>query len=193
MASAADIATFRRRIGDRVKTEQDTIVTKAGDKIFRLRFTNVFDVVVAVDSVTQASDGSVYTVDSENGRIDFVTAPGTDKTVVVDYDYAAYTDAEATSLIDTYGIKDAVIEAILELLANAARLYNYSQGQTKSERGKVFDNLKELLKLYQSNGGFTSADGTNIGSVSIGKRTNEYDRGVGTTEYDLSRLDSWES
>lgn len=186
MATVEDIAKFRRQIGDPVKADADVQSANGVDKQFALRFNNIFDEVVTLNGVLQTTG---YDLNGVTGIITFDTAPATDTIVKVSYSYAAYTDSEATALIDTYGVSEATLEALRELLANAARFYNYQQGQTRAERQQVFQNLKDLFKIYQAEAAKTANAGA--GSLTLGKRTNEAYRRPTIVREDLSRTDQW--
>lgn len=187
MATADELATFRRRIGDPAKADADVQTTNGSDKQFALRYNNVYEEVVQLDSVTQSSG---YMLDGVTGIIEFDSPPPADMTLKVSYKYAAYTDAEAAALIDSYGLDKAVIEAIRELLADAARLYNYQQGSTRADKQQVFSNLKDLLKIYQADATNTANNGS--GSLTLGRRTTEQYRQPRRIVEDFSRSDSWD-
>lgn len=185
MATATELATFRRRIGDPIKGDQDVVTSNGSDKVLRLRFNNVFNLVVTINGIVT----SAYTLNAANGEITLTSTPSANDLVKASYSYAAYTDAEAISLIDEFGLKQAIQEALLEIMASAAKLYNYSQGQTSSEQGQVFKNLKDLLDFYRADTGYTAADGSDVGGIYVGKRTHELDREDSNIQIDLSRLD----
>ncbi len=182
MATVQEIAKFRRQIGDPVKADQDVQTANGTDKEFALRFNNLFSESVTFNGVAQPTG---YTLDGPSGLIEFDTPPAVDTVVRVSYKYAAYTDAEATEFIDSVGVEYATVEAIKELLANAARLYNYQQGPTRADKNQIFQNLKDLLKIYKEE----AAGYAGQGGLTVGKRTNPLYRRSYPIRPDLSRDD----
>ncbi len=185
MATLNDIATYRRRIGDDIKADSDTFTGNGIDSRFSLSFNNVFGEQVIVNGLVVTT----YSIDRPSGTVIF-NAPITDGDIIkVSYSYAAYTDVEATAMIDAYGIGNASIEALKGLLASAARLYNYQQGATRADKNQVFQNLKDLLAIYSAENNAVNPDGSISGNLTIGKRTNEEYRPVTSSIADLSRKD----
>jgi len=46
--------------------------------------------------------------------------------------------------------EEAVYLAVRQLLMQASKFHSYTAGQTKVEKQQVFDNLKDMLALWQS-------------------------------------------
>ncbi len=65
----------------------------------------------------------------------------------------AFSDAELSRLHDRAGgnYNQTIALAIRQLLMSAAKFYNYTAGFTKEERADIFDHLKDMLVMYQSN------------------------------------------
>ena len=186
MATTAEISKVRRRIGDRVKNAVDVATGNGTDRVFNLRFNNVFDEVIKINNVEQTTG---YTVNGSAGSVTFDTAPG-DVEVEMSYNYAAYTDTEIGGLIDSEGVGGAVMECLKELLADTARFYDYTEGQTTARKSQVFDHLKELLKTYNAeNDTFVATDGSSLGGLTIGTRTHRLDRKPSATTIDLTKED----
>lgn len=166
MATAEEIAKFRRQIGDPVKADADVQTASGNDRQFALRYNNLFDELVTINGVEVDNDD--YTLDGVAGLIEFPANLVNGDQLRVSYKYAAYTDVEATSLIDEYGVSAATVEALKELLASAARLYNYQQGPTRADKQQVFSNLKDLFKIYKGEADVYASSG----GLTMGKRTN---------------------
>src|SRR5688500_10313871 len=97
----ADLDTFKRRVGYRIKSAQESYTgTDEGDT-YQLAFENVFDVKVFLDDAPYPDDR--VTVDGETGVVTLAGAPGEGVVVAVQYKYAPFTDAEANALITEYG------------------------------------------------------------------------------------------
>lgn len=179
-----EIRKFRRRIGDKIKSDSDITEADGTTATFHLRFNNVFDVTV----FQNGSSTTAFTVDGDSGTVTFDTTPAEGDKLQFDYKYAAYTDTEIETLVDENGFQDGVIEALTELMADSARLYDYSEGATDAKLSQVFDHLQKLLESYKSGTGFAASDGTDIGSVKVGKRTHILYRSKRKSDEDLSRL-----
>ena len=189
-----ELSAFRRRIGDKPKPNQETFTATGGSGVFDLAYSGVGSVVVTVDGVLKTVTTD-YTVDADAGTVTFVPGkiPPDGAVVSVQYVYCAFTDQELTDLFNEYGLTGGVIEAIRELLANSAKLYDYTQGATEAKLSQVFSNLEKLLNSYikaADDGGYVDEDGNAIGGVTIGKRTNPDNRTESSpTLEDLSRSD----
>ncbi len=161
----SEIATIRRRIGDKVKAQKDIATGNGKDRSFHLQYQNVFNVIVAILD-TEQTVGTDYTLDSEGGRVIFNAPPALNAEVTFDYNYAAYTDAEISELNQELGIDGATVAVLEELTADTARFYDYTQGETSNKRSQVFDHLMKLLDSYRE-----MAEKTRRGSgVRFGKR-----------------------
>jgi hypothetical protein len=178
-----DLTVFKRRVGYKVKADQDTQTASGNDRVYTLRFENVFDVVILFNGEEVTSG---YEVDSEAGTITFTTAPTADTVIVVNYKFAPFTDDEANALISEYGLDGAVIEALRELLANSARLMNYKQGDTEVDYSTVFKQVKELLKMYMDEAQAQGSEETP--TLTVGTRKDPRISDESCQEPDLSRL-----
>lgn len=181
---AKTIAQFRRRIGDRVKSETDNVEGNGTDKVFNLRFSNVTNVFVYDNN--GVVDSATYEVDSAAGTVTFDTAPTQGKQLQFDYDYSAYTDDEITQYVTDYGFDTAVTEVLRELLADSARMYDYSEGATDAKLSQIYKQLSDLLDRYEKEAS-TNAQPEN--SVSVGRRIADPYRSEPIVIEDLSRDD----
>ncbi len=93
----ADLDTFKRRVGYRIKANQETFTGTDEAASFQLAFESVFDVKVFLDDAPYPAEH--LTVDAETGVVMLKGAPGEGTTVTVQYQYAPFTDAEANALI----------------------------------------------------------------------------------------------
>lgn len=145
----SNIATFRRKISDRVKAGKDIIEGNGVDRIVSLQNKNVWDVVIAANG--DEVDPVDYSVDAEPGRISFNTAPANGVAVSINYLYATYSDTEIEALVaETGDVDGAVIAALEELTMDTARFYDFTQGETSEKRSQVFKNLLALLDNYRT-------------------------------------------
>lgn len=165
--SETEIKAVRRKIGDSVKSERENVTGTGRNRIVKLQNNNVFAVFVTIDDVETTG----FTVHDTAGRIVFAVPPAEGSSVIIDYLYAAYTDAELQSLIDDYGVNGAAIACLEELLVDTARFYDFTQGETTEKRSQVFENLNKVLTQLKASVD-TNPDGSNVSSgVVIGKRS----------------------
>src|SRR3712207_1218277 len=106
----ADLDTFKRRVGYRIKATQETYTGTDEGNTYQLAFESVFDVKVFLDDAPYPD--TAFTVDGEVGLVTLRGAPGEGTTIAIQYHYAPFTDAEAQALIAEYGLDRAVIEAL---------------------------------------------------------------------------------
>jgi hypothetical protein len=165
MASSQDILTLRRRIGDPLKANSDVALGDGHTTRYLMRYSNLSNVLVQVNDVNVLE--STYVEDDIGGSITFNTAPDDAAVLGFSYNYSAYSDADAGALIDQYGLDQATIEALMGILADAARLYNYSKGSSTSSKSQVFTNIEALVKMYQTQ--FSDVGGD--GEITVGQRT----------------------
>src|SRR3954453_18023826 len=178
-----DLDTFKRRVGYRIKGNQEIFTGTDDIQVFQLAFDNVFDVKVSVDDAPYPDDA--ITVDAESGVVTLRGAPDEGSTITVQYQYAPFTDAEAQTLITEYGVDGAVIEALCELLANTARLRNYKQGDTEVDNSQVFKQVKQLLDPYVTE--YQSNESAERGVV-VQRRNDPRGDAYGCRDQDVSRL-----
>jgi hypothetical protein len=178
----ADLDTFKRRVGYRIKATQETYTGTDEGNTYQLAFESVFDVKVFVDDAPYPADA--VTVDGDAGLVTLKGAAGEDSTVTIQYQYAPFTDEEANALISEYGVERAVIEALREILANQARLRNYKQGDTEVDNSQVFKQVKQLLDHYVTE--YQSNQSAERGIVV--QRRNDPRGEASCREQDISRL-----
>src|SRR3954449_6127845 len=179
----ADLDTFKRRVGYRIKANQETFTGTDETQVFQLAFDNVFDVKVSVDDAPYPD--VAITVDAESGVVTLRGAPGEGSSITFQYQYAPFTDDEAQALITEYGLDRAVIEALREILANTARLRNYKQGDTEVDNSQVFKQVKQLLDHYVTE--YQSNESAERGVV-IQRRNDPRGGPRGCRDQDTSRL-----
>jgi hypothetical protein len=179
MAIADDIETIRMNLGDYLTPAIDTDLGDGSNKIFELTHKHLQDYHVYVEDTEQVEDTD-YTMNEKSGTVVFSAAVGDGDEVRVEYNFAAFTDADLTIILTNLpNTNDATIKAIQMLLADAARRFDYTHGQTDVKSSQVFQHLKELLEIYQSNSNPLILD-----------RGNEYyDREETTIQDDLTRDD----
>lgn len=181
MATEAEIAQVRRRIGDSRKVFVERHIGNGEQAIFKLEKSNVFDLEVKINNVVVTEDYAL----NDAGQVIFTTAPSQGDNIDFSYAYAGYTDNQLKDLINTYGVDGTAVECLHELLADSAKFYDYSQGQTTDKRSQIFDHLKDLLEMAENS--------MNIGQgeAVLGKR--HLPRGYGEECIDLSRDDGFRS
>lgn len=169
MAEATEIQQVRRRIGDSRKSDTVQFVGNGADTLYTLPNQNIFDVEVHINSTLVAKEA--YTVNQEAGKVVFLDAPDEADVISITFAYAGYTDDQMSEMIDTYGVEGSVIETLNGLLADSARFYDYSQGQTTDKRSQIFDHLKDLLATAKS-----ELVASTTPDMSIGNRYQSYSR-----------------
>jgi hypothetical protein len=149
--------------------------------IFPVKYRNIQNLVVTV-SGSVVTPVSIY---AGAGQFQLAEAPGENALIVVEYEYAGFTDIVIASLIDAHSVNGAIIECLKDLLASASRRSDYTQGQTKVNASQVFRNLKDLLAMYSPGGEFSD-----VGGVSVGDRVHQT-RSTRAPREDLSRSDNF--
>ena len=171
MATETQVEQVRRRIGDGKKSDTVQFTGNGAETLFSLPNQNVFSVQVYINSTLIAPEA--YTVNGEAGKVIFIEAPEENSTIRIDFAYAGYTDEQIGKMVDDFGVEGAVIETLNGLLADSARFYDYSQGQTTDKRSQIFDHLKDLLATAKAElAASTTPDLAigNRGTVGNGKR-----------------------
>lgn len=183
------LTLVRKRIGDDRKTETETFPVTSTSTTVQLQYGNVglFSVYDTEKSSSALTVDTDYALDAEAGVITLLYTP-TDSNVVVVYYYYAFTDSELNDLITQYGVNGACAEAIRWLMADSARLHDYSRGATSESLSQIYKNLQSMLKDYTVLG--TTDDGAPVADMRVMKRTNQYYRGTTDIPSDLSRDDS---
>lgn len=176
------IEHVRRRIGDSVKANTELFTSDGRKKLLSMAYKNLFDVKITINTTLLPSDE--YAVSQEAGKVILNTIPEQDAEIIVEYKYAGFSDDYIKGLIESYGADGAVVEAIGTLLADSARFYDYTQGQTVDRRSQIFDHLKDLHQMAKEE---VNAK-TNSG-FSIGNRVHSTAQVYGG--FDLTRDDSF--
>ena len=136
---------FRRAVGDRIKADENIMIGNGDTTEFQLRHSNIWDMTVYFNGVSQSSG---FTLDGETGTVLFDPAPANSVEVTVTFKYAAYSTTEITDMVADYGVEDAIIIALEELLANTAKLRDYKEADSEVKNSQIFKNVKELLAYY---------------------------------------------
>lgn len=181
----------RKRIGDDKKTETESIPISDTTTTVQLAFGNatIFSLYDKAKSSSALVVNVDYTWDGEAGVITLLYTPSVDSVMTAVYFYYAFTDTELNELIDDYGVNGACIEAIRWLIADSARLHDYSRGATSESLSQIIKNLQSMLKDYTTALG-SDPSGAPALDMKIMKRTNDYYRGTRPSVSDLSRDDS---
>lgn len=183
MTLEENIDKVRRRIGDSKKSSSAKFKGDGSETVFSLGYNNVFDVKVYINSNLIAE--AAYTVSHDVGNILTQEAPPAESDIYVTFSYAAYNDAQIQKMVETYGVEGAVIESLNELLADSARFYDYSQGQTTDKRSQIFEHLKDLLAMAKDDlAKSTQSD------FAVGSRHHTHSSGCNHAE-DLTRIDKF--
>lgn len=144
-----DIEIFRMKLGDYLKPQIDKEEGDGSASIFRLTHRHIQDYEVTVDGAEQVEDTD-YTMDASNGILEFTLAPNDGDIVKVQYKYAGFTDADITALVAQYSnVDNAITEGIKALMADAARRFDYTEGQSELKPSQVFAHLKQLLETHR--------------------------------------------
>ena len=114
----------RLKTGDKSKIEREEIIADGSSTVFKLNH----DIItgnpsVWLDSSLQTVD-SDYSVDSEYGKITFSTAPTDGQVVLVEYNWAVFSDIEVDYFLEEAGDNStlASVKLLLALAADAAKL-----------------------------------------------------------------------
>lgn len=102
-------------------------------------------VEVSVNNDVQELDND-YTIELEEGILHFDATPANEVLIEVKYKYSTFSDEELTEFLALDGtVKKATIRCIEILLADAARMFDYTAGLTDIKASQVFNNLSKLL------------------------------------------------
>lgn len=180
----------RRRIGDVRKDNAEKFELSSDNRVFTLAFDNV-TILLVKDSnkETALATSSDYSLTGNVLTLNY--EPENDGMLSVNYTYHAFTDDELNELIDQFGVNGACAEAVRWLIADAARLHDYSRGATSESLSQVTKNLQSMLKSYATLG--DTEDGVPSADMKVLKRTNSYYKNTKTYKVDLSRDDSLSS
>jgi hypothetical protein len=178
--SLTDIQQIRMDLGDPLKTAIDKDEGDGVTVLFVLTHKHIQDVQVDVQGIVQTI-GSDYTINSQEGIVEFTEPPAVGSVVRVQYKYAGFTDADYQNLLDIHGTAGAAtVRAIRILLMDAARRFDYSHGQTQMQASQVFDHLKDMLTIHTK---------SNSNTPVIVDRSHRYYGSRKDRKLDLSRAD----
>lgn len=176
-----DLELIRLKLADNFKFAFDSQETDGETTIFKLSHGNIDEDTFELSLDDSNVDTSLYTVDYDRGIIVFDSPPDTGKILEATYDYTIFSDSEINSLLSMYtDVNVVMVELIDILLADSARRFDYTSGQTEMKPKQVFDNLKQLRDIYSRKGGI---------SAKIANRTNNYYKSASQIDSDLSRSD----
>lgn len=183
-----NIQLVRRRIGDARKDNIERFAITPEANTFALAFENA-----TVDSVYDTGLGQLiedtgYTMGAAPNELVLLYEGDEGNELVVTYHYYAFTYDELSELVTSYGVNGACVEAVRWLIADSARLHDYSRGATSENLSQVIKNLQSMLKDYIALG--DTEDGSPVADMKILKRTNKYYNGKRELRTDLSRDDS---
>lgn len=185
----SDLELLRLTLADEHKQSTDSEVGDDNTTSYNLSHnkikTDSYQVLVN-DVLQTEGESDDYTINLNTGVVTFNTAPESGAEIVVNYEFSAFRDEELTEFLALDGsVQNAAIRCIKILMADAARRFDYTAGQTDIKASQVFANLKELLKTIQESG-----IGGNIGqTVAFKDRDNRYYKKTSDEETDLSRAD----
>lgn len=187
------LTLVRKRIGDDKKSETESFNISETTATAQLAYSNV-GIFNVYDKKKQSSPLTLdtdYTVDSEAGVVTLLYTPETSSVLTVVYYYYAFKDSELQDLIDANGVNGACVEAIRWLLADTARLHDYSRGATSESLSQIYKHLQDMLKDYTAMGGLSAGNEGQVSpGVSVDKRIHNYYRKTQDVPFDLSRDDS---
>lgn len=139
------IEELRWRIGDQLHYNEQNFTADGSKTVFQLEFTGVQDQVVTDngDAVVAAD----YTLDPITGTVIFGTAPDDTHTIKCVYKYAAFTDTQLNDILaEMTNVFRSAIFCIDALMADSAKRFSYTQGQTSMKVSEVFAQLEKLKK-----------------------------------------------
>lgn len=185
------ITLVRKRIGDDKKSETESFPLTDTTTTVQLKYGNVgiYNIYDRNVQDTPLEVNTHYTVNVPTGTITLLYTPAdTAINMTVVYYYYAFSEEEMTDLIGAYGVNGACVEAIRWLIADSARLHDYSRGATSESLSQITKNLQDMLKDYTKLG--VSEDGMGTGGVVVAKRIHDMYRTTTAVPFDLSRDDS---
>jgi len=161
-----DLERLRLRIADRARLVlYETVGLGDGLSLgFQTRGVPVFPdseavVIVSGSLTTVLYPGADYTVDYALGLLRLNIAPAAGESVVVAYQWTAFSDAELTDCLAQAGenVNNAAILALQALLADSDRWIKYTLGQETVDRIAARDAVLSLIE--QLKGGRTGVVG----------------------------------
>jgi hypothetical protein len=152
MATVADIAQLRRRIGDTIRENTEQFSGDSSNNAYNFRYSNIQTITVTLDGAPLVQNTD-YTLDPRTGIITVSKQVTSNNILAATYTYGAYTDIELGNTLDQAGsLLRAILECLYELQAGAARFYDYTQGQTRTQKSQVFKNLTTMIDQYKKEG-----------------------------------------
>lgn len=184
---------IRIKISDPLKQGFDKQIGDGSTKIFKLSHSKVHSESEAIVVNNSSVELEAYDIDYDEGVVIFNTAPTQGHVIEVSYKYAAFRDEEIELYLDENGqsINQTIVTLIEILLADSARRFDYTAGQTNMQPSQVFDHLERLHKIYQRKveSGVDDEKGNNIEILEIDAGLND----CKPLRYDLTRNDEVDS
>lgn len=166
-----DLELLRDKIGDGIKSNLLRFIGDGNSTEWKLSHKRI-----KTDSVILSGNTGGVTVSSVDYNTGLVTLSGAinkDNLFSLSYKYSGFRDEELQDYLDKYGsVKNAAVECITVLMADAARRYDYSTGVEQFNPSQVFDNLKSLLETLQD----VQSNIQSKGGAAVKSRTSDYGR-----------------
>jgi hypothetical protein len=124
-------------------------------KIFKLGHVPIMDGSVSVYVAGEVqTEGGDYSLDCSTGRLDFTSAPDEGDALTADYEFAAFSDADLQSFIDSAGgnLSLAAGEALTSLIADRGRLVSWSRGDAKIDYDRLRRDLADVARRFYDRG-----------------------------------------
>jgi hypothetical protein len=182
-----NLQLVRKQLADDYKFAFDENDGDGATEIFRLTHGNIQAATyeVQVDGAVQ-TDATDYTLDLERGILEFATAPTTGDIIQIKYYFSAFSDTEITEFLSLNSTVNKTVLALIEILiADTARRFDYTSGQTEMKPSQVFDNLLRLRDVYKE-----KVDKDNHGYLSMVTRRHPHYANETQERGDISRYDS---
>lgn len=180
----SNLELLRKEIADSFKYAFDTQVGDGETSTFKLSHGNVKDYVVYIngDEKTEETD---YTIDKERGILTFTDIPIDGAEIEVKYYYSAFSDEELTEFLtlENNNVIRAALRCIDILLVDSSRCFDYASGQTEMKPSQVFNQLKEVRKIFRQKIGESNSQ------MRIINRSSPFYKHRRYVETDLSRKD----
>jgi len=144
-----NLEEIRWKIGDQLHYDEQEFTADGSKTVYILSFTGIQDLTVTDNGVAVLA--TAYTLDVTAGTVVFDTAPTDAHTIKFVYKYGAFTDTQLTAIIAAQSdVHRGAMFCIDALMADSAKRFSYTQGQTTMKVGEVFDHLERLKKALIS-------------------------------------------
>ena len=135
----------RNNLGDNKKTETESLALTPTTIAVQLQYNNaeIFSLHDKNQSSSILVENTDYTFDTETGVISLLYTPQDGSVLTATYYYYAFSQAELEDLQASYGTNGAVVEALRWLIADSARLHDYSRGATSESLSQIIKNYRD--------------------------------------------------